>query len=104
MSTTAQKAIDKKAASLILQLEEKWTTYDLNRLVEYLKKCKSESPWGLAIKSVFSDDVPDASKVNSLLDGLSKQSVDDFITMAEIVGIRATLLLLRYYDKKNPNT
>lgn len=103
MATPAQEAINKKAASLICEMEQRWSPLDLERLLFYLKKCRNTGPWGMAIMEILSHEVPDASKVNHLIDSLSKQAADDFVTLTEIVGSQATVLLLRYYDKKTPH-
>jgi hypothetical protein len=68
----------------------------------HLRNCKSDTLWGSAIKKAFRDE-PDATTVNLLIEQLASQAIDDFVTMTEIVGITATLLLLRFYDAKNPN-
>lgn len=96
----SHKAIYTKAAALVTQLDQPWYASDLERLVHYLRKCKHGSPWGIVIRDILSVPVPDANVLNSMIDNLSKQAVDDFVTMTEIVGSDATILLLRYYDKK----
>lgn len=101
-ATTAQKAIVKKMTALIDDLERPWTVYDLERLRHLLSKVKSDSLWGAAISQVFESKPPDAYRLNKLIEQLASQAIDDFVTMVEIVGITATLLLLRYYDTKNP--
>lgn len=99
--TPAQNAIEKKTSQLVHELGQPWRFSDLNKLAELLKECKHDSIWGLAIQQIMAQE-PDAARLESLLDGLANQAIDDFVTMTEIVGITATLLLLRYFDTKNP--
>ena len=97
-STPAQRAIDKKLTNLIAEMDRPFSDQDMDNLKDRLRLVRADSLWGTAILKVFKD----GGNVEALIDNLASQAIDDFVTMTEIVGITATLLLLRYYDKTNP--
>lgn len=93
-------AIERKTRELISQVSQPFVNSDYVRLVEILQKVDgSGSIWGAAIKKVFDDG---GQRIDTLINDLAGQAVDDFLTMSDIIGTKGTILLLRYYNTKNP--
>lgn len=77
-----------------------FTLSDRHDLIKRL--CSIQKPtsvWGQVIVTTM----PNSDNHEQLIIELSSQAVDDPIVMMDIVGIRATILLLRYYSTFNPD-
>lgn len=98
MATRSQEAIHRCAVTWMNRVAQPFSVDDLEKLLGILKHCESDSIWGVAIRKVFKD----GGDMASLIVSLSSQAIDDPLTMAEIIGVNGTTLLLKYYDTKNP--
>lgn len=91
--TKAQVAIEQLMTSLIEKVGKPMTLHDIETLIEMLRKVEHDSLWGTAISNVFEN----GGDVNLLIKQLASQSVDDPFTMSCIVGMKATIMLLRSF-------
>lgn len=89
--TKAQTALHKKMGQILEEIGKPITKDGMATLENLLKANKHDSLWGLAIRRVFNDDGDKAKLITMLAD----QAMDDPFTMQCIVGMDATILLLR---------
>lgn len=100
--TPAQKAIADFAIQYSRELTLPLSVSEKNYLVRLLAELpasipeKDQSIWVVTIKMFFAQTVHGDSDIKQLLDGLADQCVDDFMTMAFIIGRQATTYLLRW--------
>jgi hypothetical protein len=101
--TIAQEAVANTSRYLIYTVGLPFhDPVDREELLDLLMEVKHPSIWGFVINQVFTDPSINGVKIYQLVKELSSQAVDDPMVMMDIVGKRATILLLRYYDLQNP--
>jgi hypothetical protein len=93
----AQEALNRKMALLIEQVGTPLTPAERETMLINLSKVQSDSLWGVAIRQVF--DAPDSDLnrklVQSLVEQLASQAIDDPFTMSCVVGHKTMVLLLK---------
>lgn len=98
--TAAQSSFLKAIPKVLDELSYDVSDGARNYLLVLLAEVPDSTIWGAAINCVMNHG-REAEKVDSLIDQLGDQALDDCYTMAQIIGWEATFIILRIHEQNH---